>query len=135
MNPDESQLSFLPQSNQYSTWRKRRLEPQLELSIERLQHWKQQIADYQKQVKMAPVTQGNLFAVPNTHVDPELIDPFSLTRSSFQFYTWPNSRHADEPVIYFVFDDQVPLLLYIGQAVKAHQRWAGLHDCKEYADN
>jgi len=135
VDPDDSQLSFLPQPNQYSSWRFRSQEPQLELGIDRLQQWKQQIADYQKQVKIAPATQGNLFAIPNSHADPELIDPFSLTRSSFQFYTWPNSRQADEPVIYFVFDDQVPLLLYIGQAVKAHQRWAGVHDCKEYVDN
>lgn len=133
--PDNPQLSFLSQPNQYSRLRFRSQEPQLELSVERLEQWKQQIADYQQQVRMAPATQGNLFAIPASHAEPEGIDPFVLRRSSFRFHTSPDSLQANEPVIYFVFDDAVPILLYIGQAVKAHQRWAGVHDCKAYVDN
>jgi len=100
-----------------------------------LEQWKQAVCNYQQQVRTRPATQGNLFEIPTSPADPEAFDPFTLSRSSFRFYTWPDSRNANDPVIYFVFDDAVPLLLYIEQAVKALQRWAGAHDGKEYVDN
>lgn len=112
--PDESQLSFFPQSNQNQSLRWRSLEPQLELSLDRLQQWKQAIRDFQHQVKNCPATQGKLFELPASHTNPEAIDPFALQRCSFRFHTWPSSRDANDPVIYFVFDDVVPILLYIG---------------------
>jgi len=107
--PDNFQLSFLSAPNQYSSLRFRSQEPQLEMSAERLQKWKQLVGDYQQGVRVSPTTQDTLFDLPRNHADLELIAPFALTRSSFQFYTWPNSRHVNEPVVYFVFDDQVPL--------------------------
>ena len=39
------------------------------------------------------------------------------------------------PSLYFVMDVQVPLLLYVGETVKANQRWKGVHDCKRYVLN
>lgn len=67
---------------------------------------------------MAPATQGNLFGISTSRADPEGIGPFALQRSSFRFHTWPDSRNTSKPVILFVFDAEVPLLLYIGQVVK-----------------
>jgi len=122
--PDNFQVPFLSAPSQYSNLRFRNQEPLLEIGIARLQQWKKQIANYQKQARIAPAKQGNLFTIPNSRTVPELINPFTITRSSCQFYAWPNSCHANEPVIYFVFD-QVLLLLYIGQAVEARQRWQG----------
>lgn len=51
---------------------------------------------------MAHATQGNLFTILTSHADPEVINSFTLDRSSFRFHTWPDSRNASDPVIYFV---------------------------------
>jgi len=129
---DNEQLSFLPQSTETNRLRYRGLEQQHELSASALQQWKAAILDFQRRVRATPTTQGTLFDLPPAHADPEGIDPFTLKRSNLRFAEWPESHNANDPVIYFVFDDAVPLLLYVGQAVKATQRWEGPHDCKEY---
>lgn len=74
-NPDPSQLSFLPQPDQNQPIRFRSLEPQLELSQERLQQWKQAVRDFQQQVRTGSTTQGTLFDLPSHQVDLDRIAP------------------------------------------------------------
>jgi hypothetical protein len=108
--------------------------PQLEMSADALQNWKQRVFQYQQQVfKDARPAQGTLF---NTFTldAPATIDPFSLPPQNIEFWRWP----ANEPglaALYFVVDHIQPLLLYIGETCKANQRWKGVHDCKRYVRN
>lgn len=132
---DDEQLSFLFLESKTNDLRFRSQEPQFEISRERLKKWKRAIAQYQYQIRIAPTTQGNLFELTGSHADPETIDPLSLQRHNLRFFESPQSRQLDHPVIYFVFDDAAGLLLYIGQAVNAHQRWSGEHDCRTYLDH
>lgn len=77
-NTDDSQLSFLPQSNQNRNLRYRSLELQLELSLDRLQQWKKAIYDFQQQVKTSFANQGTLFDLASNQTDPDRIAPFHL---------------------------------------------------------
>lgn len=133
MNGDK-QLSFLADGEQTTGMRFHSQEPQLGLSRKRLEAWKQRIAQYQEKVRTGSTDQGSLFELPSSHADPEKIDPFALKRYSFRFFESPLGCESTEPIIYFVFDDAVGLLLYIGQAVDAYQRWSGDHDCRSYLD-
>lgn len=108
--------------------------PQLEMSAEALQDWKQRVYQYQQQViQDERPAQGTLF---NTFTldTPTTIDPFSLPPQNIEFWRWP----AGEPglaALYFVVDHTQPLLLYVGETCKANQRWKGVHDCKRYIRN
>jgi hypothetical protein len=101
-----------------------------------LQCWKAKIADYQQQVRCCPpVAQGTLFEVPRSAVDPDAIEPFYLQPYNFFFFEKPADQHPGKPAIYFVIDATMSLILYIGETVKANQRWKGIHDCKRYVLN
>lgn len=94
------------------------------------------VSGYQDEVRFSPVQeQGLLFDGVASTVKAEAIDPFSLYLYNFFFFEQPAHQHPDKPGLYFVMDVQVPLLLYVGETVKANQRWKGVHDCKRYVLN
>jgi hypothetical protein len=94
--------------------------PQLEMSADALQSWKQRVFQHQQRVvKDARPAQGTLFNTftPDT---PATIDLFSLPPQNIEFWRWP----AGEPglaALYFVVDHTQPLLLYVGETCKANQ--------------
>ncbi len=101
------------------------------MSLAALAEWKQRVFAYQQQVQqtLSPQQQG-LFD-PTDTLDPDKIDPYKLRQQNTEFYKWKYSD-SGTAALYFVIDDEVPILLYIGQTAKSHQRWKGRHDCKDY---
>lgn len=104
-----------------------------------LQSWKEAISKYQDSITvMIPAVQTTLFDMPSSHCDPHAINPFKLPIQPAEFYRSPNADSGDA-CIYFVIDLinelQSPVLLYIGETIRSHQRWKGLHDCKRYILN
>lgn len=60
------------------------------------------------------------------------LDPFSLKLHNSLFYEQPD-QSTGEPCLYFVIDNTLPLLLYVGESqYSPTQRWQGKHDCKTY---
>ncbi|MBW4516130.1 MAG: GIY-YIG nuclease family protein [Timaviella obliquedivisa GSE-PSE-MK23-08B] len=111
-------------------------QPGLWMSQGTLSQWKVRVAEYQDEVRFSPIEeQGLLFDIVASTVKAEAIDPFSLYLYNFFFFEQPAHKHPDQPSLYFVIDVQVPLLLYVGETVKANQRWKGIHDCKRYVLN
>lgn len=127
-------------------------EPSVEMSLPALVAWKQAIATFQRKVNIAPaIAQGNLFGIApaeqlgaepvassdasvDTLVDPETIDPFGLPLQNTEFWRW-TAADVGVAALYFVIDQDGPVLLYVGETVKSNQRWKGLHDCKRYLMN
>jgi hypothetical protein len=137
-------------------------QPALPISREALQAWKQRIFEFQQQVTSCPSTQqGSLFslefsselhsssdsdceltnesrittaAIETDPIDPNCIDPFTLPQQNTEFW---RSTFSDTgtSALYFVIDHELPILLYVGETVKANQRWKGEHDCKRYLLN
>ncbi len=93
------------------------------------QRWKQKIIHYQHQQTHTSDQQTDLLAGAS---EPELINPFTLSRASDQFFRWPRELSQGNPCLYFVLDQAAPLILYIGETVNPRQRWQGHHDCKTY---
>jgi hypothetical protein len=61
------------------------------------------------------------------------IDPFSLRLHNWQFFDSPDS--GDQELYYFIIDNALPLLLYVGETkLTAKKRWQN-HDCKAYIGN
>jgi hypothetical protein len=104
-----------------------------------LTRWKQRIFEYQNSVRNSkPPQQQTLFDLPKTtwHA-PDEIDPFSLKLHPADFYRKPEPPETfdnpDRGCIYFILDRTLPILLYIGETkLTAHQRWSGVHYCKDY---
>jgi hypothetical protein len=144
-NPDPTQAQYQQPSlfelRAHSQPVVRDLEPQYTLSHQSLHHWKTRIALYQKNIRETlPDQQHQLFtefSSDQNFVD-NSTDPFSLKLYPEEFYRLPNSGQG-EACIYFVIDFgldlSLPLLLYIGETGKSHQRWQGIHDCKGYLQN
>ncbi len=45
-------------------------------------------------------------------------------------------EQGDRVCIYFIIDNTLPLLLYVGETKQtAKQRWNGVHDAKDYVTN
>ncbi|AKG20272.1 hypothetical protein [Calothrix sp. 336/3] len=94
--------------------------------------WKHQIFIHQQQVRIQePHQQMSLFSTPNSHVEPNIIDPFALKPSPMSFYRLPVDS-SGQACLYFVIDMAANLLLYIGETCQSNQRWKGVHDCKRY---
>ncbi|MBD2730789.1 GIY-YIG nuclease family protein [Nostoc sp. FACHB-892] len=111
----------------------RRSEP-LVMSLKALLRWKSQLFDYQQIARESqPPQQTALFDLQRTHCDPDAIDPFSLPLQSMAFYRMPTD--AGSAAIYFVSDNAMPLLLYIGETCRSGRRWKGEHGCKQYLDS
>ncbi len=111
----------------------------LRMGATALQAWKQRVFQFQQQVRQTPVlTQGTLFTrqeIPaESTPNPWAIDPFQLPPQNTEFW---RSKFDSTGVaaLYFVIDDELPLLLYVGETIKSNQRWKGEHDCKRYLQN
>ncbi len=114
------------------------------ISLTALQDWKKRVATFQQQVRSEPLLQQqtlfapepSAFSYSNSSIDPDRLDPFQLPPQNINFWRWKVADSGDA-ALYFVIDyqqskDQQPLLLYIGETVRSHQRWKGEHDCKRY---
>jgi hypothetical protein len=119
-------------------------QPKELMSKEALLKWKARIFDYQQRtLNTEPPQQTSLFEPPRSHCDSNLINPFELKLHSSQFYRMqeqgdcaPRTGEANRICIYFIIDNALPLLLYVGETMQTvKQRWNGTHDCKDYAMN
>ncbi|WP_036487156.1 hypothetical protein [Myxosarcina sp. GI1] len=110
-------------------------QPQKLMSKEALLKWKSKIFEHQQHtLNTEPPQQTSLFDAPLAHCDSDSINPFELKLHSSQFYRM--KEHEDKNCIYFIIDNALPLLLYVGETMQtAKQRWIGTHDCKDYAIN
>jgi len=104
------------------------------ISKDGLLTWKNMVQTYQQQERTqeAPV-QLTLFDLGKSHCSADEIDPFSLTLHPHQFWRLPVD--GGDACVYFVLDNSLPLLLYIGETARSHKRWKGTHDCKQYLEN
>jgi hypothetical protein len=102
------------------------------LSETALQGWKQRVTTFQRQVVTGPNnSQGSLFDLGGSVSPTDSIDPFGLPQRNAEF--WREQFHeSGDAALYFVVDQGVAVLLYVGETVKANQRWKGTHDCKRY---
>ncbi|MGD1861352.1 MAG: GIY-YIG nuclease family protein [Leptolyngbyaceae cyanobacterium] len=104
------------------------------LSADELTAWKQRISRFQKTVcQDQSHAQGSLFA-PSPPPAAAAIDPFTLPQRNAEFWR-EQFTDAGQAALYFVVDHEADLLLYVGETVKANQRWKGTHDCKRYILN
>ena len=101
------------------------------LTASELNTWKQRVFEFQQTVMTAVApTQGLLFeASPSAPQDE--IDPFILPQRNAEFWRGQFSD-VGNAALYFVVDHELPILLYVGETIKANQRWKGTHDCKRY---
>jgi hypothetical protein len=102
------------------------------LSAIALQNWKQRVQGFQATVRTEPDNnQGSLFDGGGSPSPAATLDPWALPQRNAEF--WREQFHeAGESALYFVVDSGASLLLYVGETVKANQRWKGTHDCKRY---
>lgn len=115
------------------SWAYQQVSPTESLTIKELQAWKQRIFKFQQQVPAAVATQGTLFELsPPSPAD--ALDPYMLPQRNAEFWRGQFSD-TGSAALYFVVDHELPLLLYVGETVKANQRWKGTHDCKRYILN
>jgi len=97
-----------------------------------LARWKSQIFEYQQRVReSSPPLQTTLFDIAPAHCDPNQIDPLKLRLQPMSFYTMPTDGNGDS-AIYFILDNAVPLILYVGETCRSNKRWKGVHGCKDY---
>ena len=109
--------------------------PVLLMDVKALKRWKSKISAHQQRVKTTePIEQGTLFTLPQTHIDSDAIDPFSLPLSPLSFYRSP-VEDPGQSCLYFIIDMTANLLLYVGETCKSNHRWKGVHDCKGYIEN
>jgi hypothetical protein len=109
----------------------------LKMSSRSIEQWKQQVYEFQRQVKIGALTQQEvLFELPSapTQQNSDTLDPFALRQQNIEFWRWKSSD-TGVAALYFVIDYALPLLLYVGETAKSGQRWQGVHDCKRYLDN
>ncbi|HEY9695362.1 MAG TPA: GIY-YIG nuclease family protein [Oculatellaceae cyanobacterium] len=101
------------------------------MSQDSLQQWKERVFQYQQQVRHnPPPQQASLFDLAAVHCESDSIDPFSLKLQPSQFYRM--SEQGDAVCIYFVIDNALPILLYVGETKRTpKQRWI-THDCQNY---
>jgi hypothetical protein len=100
-----------------------------------LQEWSQRVFRYQQQARTnVPEKQAVLFDTSPARHGPDSVDPFSLSLQSLSFWRFPKDSSGDA-CLYFVIDNALPLLLYVGETSRSNQRWKGVHDCKRYIEN
>lgn len=103
---------------------------ELFMNQEELSRWKLKIYEYQQQALTQKISQLSLFDLTPNHHDADEINPFILKRYSSHFHRMPET--GDHCLIYFIIDDSLPILLYVGETKRtAKQRWIS-HDCKAY---
>lgn len=104
-------------------------------SVAELRAWKQRVWQFQQAVRDAPTAaQGDLFAIAAQPTWVETLDPLTLPQRNAEFWRGQFSD-AGTAALYFVVDHTLPILLYVGETLKANQRWKGTHDCKRYILN
>ncbi len=105
------------------------------MSKDALINWKSKIFTHQQRtLQTEPPQQTSLFDAPQAHCESDTINPFELKLHSSQFYRL--EENGDRNCIYFIIDNTLPLLLYVGETKQtAKQRWNGTHDCKDYVMN
>ncbi|MGD1936440.1 MAG: GIY-YIG nuclease family protein [Cyanophyceae cyanobacterium] len=105
------------------------------LNAEALEDWIAKVHQFQHRARHAPLPrQPDLFGGVEIHPgDPYQVDPFALDSYPFNFYE--SAQGPQQPAIYFVRDTQAHIILYIGEAKNARDRWKGVHDCKRYVTN
>jgi hypothetical protein len=107
--------------------------PQLTMSSEALESWKQRIFEHQESATASQLQQGTLFELAPNPCDPNSIDPFALELHNLSFCEKPD--WGDRTCLYFVIDNTLPLLLYVGETERTpKQRWMS-HDCHSYIGN
>ena len=111
--------------------------PQKLMSKNALLKWKARIFKHQqKTLNTEPPQQTSLFEPPRSHCDADAINPFALKLHNAQFYKLKEKQYPEKICIYFIIDNALPLLLYVGETMQtAKQRWNGTHDCKDYVMN
>ena len=110
-------------------------QPKKLMSKDAVLKWKLKIFDYQQRtLQTESPKQTSLFDAPKSHCDSDSINPFKLQLHSSQFYRM--REQGDRNCIYFIIDNSLPLLLYVGETKQtAKQRWNGVHDCRDYIMN
>ena len=107
---------------------------QTALTAAELTDWKQRLHSFQQTVKTDfGAAQGSLFGDNDTSPADD-IDPFTLPQRNAEFWR-EQFTDTGNAALYFVVDHEAHLLLYVGETVKANQRWKGTHDCKRYILN
>jgi hypothetical protein len=103
---------------------------QLLMDKDELLKWKEKLYNYQQKVLQENIIQQSLFNLTPTHYNSNDLNPFELKRYSPHFYRMPET--GDNCLIYFIIDDTLPIILYVGETKRtAKQRWVN-HDCKSY---
>ena len=110
-------------------------QPKKLMSKDALLKWKARIFKHQQYtLNTEAPEQISLFEPPRSHCDSDAINPFELRLHNSQFYRM--REHQERICIYFIIDNALPLLLYVGETMQtAKQRWNGTHDCKNYIMN
>lgn len=104
--------------------------PQLVMSAEALLQWKQRIFEHQQSAKVEQSQQGTLFEIAANPYDSNEINPFGLQFQNLSCLELPDP--GDRTCLYFVVDNTLPLLLYVGETeLMPKQRWVN-HYCNRY---
>ncbi|BDA71870.1 hypothetical protein CAL7716_060360 [Calothrix sp. PCC 7716] len=118
--PAGAQLSLFPQAKFKAPIQKEVIDAGT------LQHWKNQIVEYQQQARAANVVeQKALFDIPDlSNNDYTQIDPLKLNNQVL-------SKFKGTDYLYFVVDKIPGLILYIGQQ-KVNKKLKKVHELSEY---
>ena len=110
-----------------------RLASRLAMGVDALHSWKNRIFECQQFASTEQPQQGTLFELAPNPCDPDSIDPFTLQLHNLSFCDKPD--WGDRTCLYFVIDNALPLLLYVGETHRTpKQRWMS-HDCHKYIEN
>ncbi len=114
--------------------------PNIKMSKDSLENWKNRIFKHQQQIitQEQSIEQLTLFDLDgcSNRFSAEKVNPFELTLHNSEFYEHKPKQHDDSNCIYFIIDNTIPLLLYIGESQNSPtKRWKGTHDCKNYIFN
>jgi len=136
MGSESEQMPLFTAAEVGGTYRVKSQPTTLEISATALETWKQRVFTFQQEVQAQTTTQqDSLFAsAPSIDEIAARIDPFSLPRQNIEFWR-RQAIDVGVAAYYFVIDDALPLLLYVGETVKSNQRWKGEHDCKRYVQS
>lgn len=104
----------------------------LTMNSDALHSWKQRIFEHQ-QSATEPPQQGTLFELAPNPYDPDSLNPFFLQLHNLSFCDQPDL--GDRTCLYFVIDNVLPVLLYVGETHRTpKQRWTN-HYCHSYIAN
>jgi predicted GIY-YIG superfamily endonuclease len=106
--------------------------PKLLMTKKSLSTWKQRVYLHQQLIRQTRSPQQiSLFAeIDNNSYNIDKIDPFSLPLNPSLFYEMP--EQGDAVCFYFVIDNTLPLLLYIGATKQTPKKRWQEHDCQKY---